>query len=164
MKESHVNHYETLGTHREVMGSLQGHGVHPDLIPIAEEGAITNTDAYRGYLREMRRQERIMFPRRPVIAVPCSLDVLFGKGSSVQTFEGNIRMRQMVAERQDAYENAGKGKKVVVAQEVVDMVLQTSGMFLKQAEDGGDYWLTVDNDTARTKVGAAFRTLRLRGK
>ena len=43
-----------------------------------------------------------MFPRRPRIFVPCSYDVLFGKGSSVQTFEGNKRMREIVGKRQKA--------------------------------------------------------------
>lgn len=146
------------------MASLQGHGVHPALLPLSADGTVTNADSYREYLREMRRQERLIYPRRPQIFVPCSHDVLFGKGSSVQKFEGNQRMRRIVADRQKEYEKAEKGKKVLVAQQVVDMVLESSGMFLKQADDGGEYWLTVDNETARTKVSAAFRTLRIRAK
>lgn len=144
------------------MASLQGHGVLPDLLPFSADGTITNTESYRDYLREMRRQERMLFPRRQLIFVPCSYDVLYGKGSSVQTFEGNKRMRQIVADRQKTYENAEKGKKALVAQEVVEMVLESSGMFVKQADDG-DYWLMVDNESARTKVSAAFRTLRSKG-
>ena len=143
---------------------MQGHGVLPDLLPISEDGRITNVDEYCNYLGEVRRQERMQYPRRSRIFVPCSYDVLFGKGSSIQTFEGNKRMRQIVADRQKSYEKAEKGKKIGVAQEVVDMVLESSGMFLKQADDGGDYWLAVDNETARTKVSAAFRTLRIRSK
>lgn len=73
-------------------------------------------------------------------------------------------MRRIVSDRQYAYEKAEKGKKVSVAQEVVDIVLESSGMFLKQADDGGEYWLAVDNETARTKVSAAFRTLRISSK
>ena len=146
------------------MASLQGHGVLSGLVPLSEEGTITNVDSYREYLREMRRQERMFYTRRARIFVPCSNDVLFGKGSSVQTFEGNMRMRQIVADRQRAYEKAEKGKKIVVAQEVVDVVLGSSGMFLKQADDGGDYWLEVGTESARVKVSAAFRTLRLRSK
>lgn len=146
------------------MASLQGHGILPDMIPISEDGTITNAEEYRSYLREIRRQERIAFPRRQRIFVPCSYDVLSGTGSWVQTFDGNKRMRRIVADKYKAYEKAEKGKKASVAQEVVDMVLESSGMFLKQADDGGDYWLEVDNDSARTKVSAAFRTMRNRGK
>eukprot|EP00526_Cylindrotheca_closterium_P010694 CAMPEP_0113608756 /NCGR_PEP_ID=MMETSP0017_2-20120614/4101_1 /TAXON_ID=2856 /ORGANISM="Cylindrotheca closterium" /LENGTH=395 /DNA_ID=CAMNT_0000517475 /DNA_START=10 /DNA_END=1197 /DNA_ORIENTATION=- /assembly_acc=CAM_ASM_000147 len=152
------------GSHAECMGSMQGHGVPPEILPLEEGGILTNKDAYREYLREMRKEERMKFPRRQHIFVPCSYDVLFGKGSSVQTFEGNKRMRRIVADRQKSYEKAEKGKKVDVAQEVVDMVLESSGMFLKQADDGGEYWLSVDNESARTKVSAAFRTLRIRTK
>ncbi|KAL3934793.1 MAG: hypothetical protein SGBAC_009561 [Bacillariaceae sp.] len=146
------------------MGSMQGHGVPPDIVPLEQGGVITNQDDYREHLREIRRQERMIYPRRQHVFVPCSYDVLFGKGSSVQTFEGNKRMRRIVADRKKSYEKAEKGKKVDVAQEVVMMVLESSGMFLKQADDGGEYWLAVDNDSARTKVSAAFRTLRIRSK
>jgi len=152
------------GSHADCMASMQGHGVPPEILPLEEGGIITNMDSYREYLRGVRKQERRQFPRRPRIFVPCSYDVLFGKGSSVQTFEGNKRMRQIVADKQKSYEKAEKGKKIGVAQEVVEMVLESSGMFLKQADDGGEYWLEVDNETARTKVSAAFRTLRIRSK
>jgi hypothetical protein len=69
-----------------------------------------------------------------------------------------------VTDIQKAYEKAEKGKKVDVAQEVVDIVFESSGMFLKQADDGGGYWLAVDKESARTKARAAFRTLRIRVK
>ena len=150
------------GSHEECMASLQGHGLHPAILPYKEGKGITNADAYRDYLRGVRRQERMQFPRRSTIFVPCSCDVLFGKGSSVQTFEGNMRMRHIISDRQQPYEIAEKGKKVLVAQEVVDIIHESSGMFLKQAEDGGEYWIVVDNDAARTKVSSAFRTLRIR--
>ncbi|CAJ1945962.1 unnamed protein product [Cylindrotheca closterium] len=152
------------GSHNECMASMQGHGVPPEILPLEEGGIVTNKDSYREYLRGVRRQERIQFPRRQQIYVPCSYDVLFGKGSSVQTYEGNKRMRRIVTDRQKAYEKAEKGRKVDVAQEVVDMVHESSGMFLKQADDGGEYWVAVDNESARTKVSAAFRTLRIRSK
>ncbi|CAJ1945963.1 unnamed protein product [Cylindrotheca closterium] len=152
------------GSHNECMASMQGHGVPPEILPLEEGGIVTNKDSYREYLRGVRRQERIQFPRRQQIYVPCSYDVLFGKGSSVQTYEGNKRMRRIVTDRQKAYEKAEKGRKVDVAQEVVDMVHESSGMFLKQADDGGEYWVAVDNESARKKVSAAFRTLRIRSK
>jgi hypothetical protein len=87
-----------------------------------------------------------------------SCDVLFGKGFPIRNHAGNKKFRGLVADYQKSYEKAKKGEKIILAQEVVDTVIQSSGMFLKPH---GDIWLSVDNDAARTKVSAAFRTLRM---
>jgi hypothetical protein len=78
-----------------------------------------------------------------------SCDVLFGKG--------NKKFRALIADCQKSYEKAKKGEKISLAQEIVDTVIESSGMFLKP---DGDVWLPVENDAARTKVSVAFRTLR----
>jgi hypothetical protein len=63
-----------------------------------------------------------------------------------------------VTDIQKAYEKAEKGKKIDVAQKVVDIVFESSKAGRR------DCWLAVDNDSAHTKVSAAFRTLRIRVK
>jgi hypothetical protein len=87
-----------------------------------------------------------------------SRDVLFGKGTPVENHVGNRKFRALdVADCQKRYEKAKKGEKTILAQEIVDTVNQSSGMFLKPE---GDVWLPVENDAARRKVSNAFRTLR----
>jgi hypothetical protein len=93
-----------------------------------------------------------------MIYVPTSCDVLFGKGTRIQNHVGNKKFRALIADCQKSYEKAKKGEKIILAQAIVDTLLESSGMFLKP---DGDVWVPVDNDAARTKVSAAFRTLRM---
>jgi hypothetical protein len=125
---------------------------------VAEGGTISDIGSYRQRLVRQRRQERLSQPRRTMIYVPMSCDVLFGKGTPIQNHVGNTKFRGLVADCQKRYEKARKGVKIILAQEIVDTVIQSSGMFLKP---DGDMWLSVDNDTARRKVSSAFRTLRM---
>ncbi|CAJ1946213.1 unnamed protein product, partial [Cylindrotheca closterium] len=57
------------------------------------------------------------------------------------------------------YEKAKKGRKKVIAQECVDAIRSNGGLFLKQ---DGNKWFVVDIEVAIKKVGALFRSLRLR--
>jgi hypothetical protein len=147
-----------IGSHDECLASLRGHGIEPGVIPVAEGGTISDIDSYRQRLVRQRRQERLIQPRRTMIYVPMSCDVLFGKGTPIQNYVGNKKLRGLITDCQKSYEKAKKGEKIRLAQEIVDTVIESSGMFLKP--DGG-MWLSVDNDAARTKVSAAFRTMRM---
>jgi hypothetical protein len=86
-----------------------------------------------------------------------SCDVLFGKGSRNQDHAGNKKFRALIADCLKSYEKAKKGEKLILAQAIVDTVIESSGMFLKP---DGDVWIPVENDAARTKVSVAFRTMR----
>jgi hypothetical protein len=86
-----------------------------------------------------------------------SCDVLFGKGTPIQNHVGNKNFRLLIADCQKRYEKAQKGEKITFAQEIVDTVIESAGMFLKP---NGDVWVPVENDAAKTKVSAVFRTLR----
>lgn len=112
---------------------------------------------YRLQLRNQRKVERLTQPRRSAIREPSDYDVLLGKGFSTQNHFGNKEFRQLVASKHTVYDGAEKGAKLQIAQDIVDIVHQSSGMFLKQE---GELWIPVDNSVARTKVSAAFRTLR----
>jgi hypothetical protein len=92
-----------------------------------------------------------------MIYVPMICDVLFGKGFPIQNLLGNKKFRTLIADCQKSYEKAKKGEKIILAQAIVDTVIESPGMFLKP---DGDAWLPVENDAARTKVSDAFRTLR----
>jgi hypothetical protein len=124
---------------------------------VAEGGTISDIDSYRQRLVRQRRQERLSQPRRSMIYVPMSCDVLFGKGFPIQNHVGNKKFRGHIGDFQKRYEKAKKGEKIILAQEIVDTVIESSGMFLKL---DGDVWLPVENDAARTKVSVSFRTLR----
>ena len=139
------------------MSSLRGYGIEPDILPIDEDGQITDLEEYRESLVLRRVGERLKYPRRSQIHVPSIFDVLFGKGTPYQDHTGNKRFRALIADHQKQYEKSGRGGKMQVAQSIVDNVLQNTGMFLKP-DDGS--WITVDNDSARSKVSSTFRTMR----
>jgi hypothetical protein len=124
---------------------------------VVEGGTISDIDSYRQQLVRQRRQERLSQPRRTMIYVPMSCDVLFGKGSRIQNHVGNKKFRVLIADCQKSYEKASRGEKTILAQSIVDTVIECSGMFLKP---DGNVWLPVENDAARFKVSAVFRTLR----
>ena len=161
------------GNHEDCLASLQGHGIPRGVLPVQAGGVLTNAAEYRNFLEQHRKKERLSNPPRAIIMVPSPNDVLFGKGSPVQNHIGNKKLRRLVLDCQKSYEKAEKGTKLMVAQEIVDIVLESSGRFLKASEDiidentasgYGCTWINVDNDSARTKVSAMFRTLRWKSK
>lgn len=168
MAESELKHwlpcpmaYSTLsvaGSQAQCLASLQGHGIEPTIFPLDSDGNLTSLEAYRQALLQQRIEERLNHPHRSTLFVPGMNDVLFGKGMPVQNHAGNKILRRLVVDSQKNYEKAKKGAKILLAQEIVDLVYQSGGMFLKPDNDS---WIAVDNDAARTKVSTAFRTLRM---
>ncbi|CAJ1945936.1 unnamed protein product [Cylindrotheca closterium] len=187
------------GPHEDCLASLQGHGIPPGVLPVNAGGVLQNAEAYKTFLEQERKKERLSNPPRVRIMVPSPNDVLFGKGTPVQNHVGNKKLRRLVMDCQKSYEKAEKGTKILVAQEIVDIVLESSGRFLRPADNGmpsafseassddntngnnnnnnnnnsianngvtgyGCSWINVDNESARTKVSAAFRTLRWKAK
>lgn len=124
-----------------------------------EEGGKVDTTEHLQRLKNQRKKERLAQPKRTRIYVPSQFDVLFGKGTPFQDHVGNIKFRSLIADCSKEYDNGNqKGGKMTIAQDIVDTVRESSGMFLKCDEDGS--WVDVDNLTARKKVSTAFRTLR----
>lgn len=139
---------------------LSGHGIDPACLPLTAKGEISDRLEDCRRLEQQRQHERLNFPPRRNFDVPFCNDVLLGKGTPFQIHPGNKNLRFLVADRYKSYEKAQKGVKKVIAQEVIETIHNGGGLFLKQ--DGGT-WIPVKNDVALLKVGAAFRTLRLKG-
>jgi len=95
-------------------------------------------------------------------------DVLFGRGSGPNDHEGNIRFRQLVADRKGEYLSTNhRQTKARIAREIVNSVLIEHGRFLKKVEHadarrlgipkGIDAWIMVDQDTVMEKAKQALR-------
>ena len=151
--------YLCTGTHDEIMSSLAGFGIAPGTMPVAEGCKITNLQAYHERLVDLRATERLTQPRRKNVNFPGKLDVLFGKGTPFQKHPGNVQLRSLVTEQYKAYGKAEKGEKSQIAQEIVQTMQQSAGLFLRP---DGDSWVCVDDDVARHKVSALFRSVRLK--
>jgi hypothetical protein len=98
-------------------------------------------------------------------------DVLSGRGSGPNDHEGNIKFREMVAQRKNEYMSTGNRQtKKNIAQEIVNTVLHAQGRFLKKIE-GSDFknmrfpmntelYQIVDRETAMEKTKQALRQNR----
>jgi uncharacterized protein YigA (DUF484 family) len=91
------------------------------------------------------------------VVIPGPFDVLLGRGKQSQENAGNLRYRNLIESYQERYENARKAEKTSIADEVVQMVKQCQGRFLK--ENHADF-VEVTDTKAREKVSHSFRSLR----
>lgn len=71
---------------------------------------------------------------------------------------GNVRFRSIVGLQMDEYEMATRLEKSLITEKIVQAIRDSDGRFLKR-DDGGE-WEEVDQETARKKVGHAFRNRR----
>jgi hypothetical protein len=90
------------------------------------------------------------------VLVPGELDILLGRGRGAQNHKGNIHYRQVVETFRSRYEQIPqKGAKTQLIREVVAVIYDNGGRFLKQ--DGFGRWIPVDPEVARDKVSHSFR-------
>jgi hypothetical protein len=108
-------------------------------------------------------------------------DVLFGKGRGIQERPGNMRYRQLIESNMEIYNKSSKLKKRNVCEDIVRIILESGGLFLKQEEPqeqkqprGADkmnrgkftsvgsnvQWVMVDHEAALQKVFHGFRNKR----
>merc|ERR1712072_57476 len=91
------------------------------------------------------------------IILPRKFDVLFGKGKS-REHVGNLRCAYLVEQHQAEYERANRSAKTEIAENIIAMVNESGGRFLKK--DRNKCWQEVTHTQAREKVSHFFRRLR----
>ena len=90
---------------------------------------------------------------------PSKYDVLFGRGK-VKDHYGNVHLHQLIAMRHDRYEAAERWEKTIIAEEIVSIIRDLGGRFLKPTKDKFNPWMEVDAEIAREKVSHTFRSRR----
>jgi hypothetical protein len=93
------------------------------------------------------------------ILSPTPNDVLFGRGKVIKEHPANIALYRLADERMLEYEMSSKWEKTVTASEILAMIKERHGRFLKM--EGGN-WVEVDGEVAREKVTHVFRSQRRR--
>lgn len=88
-----------------------------------------------------------------------SADVLFGRGSGPNDHEGNVRFRQLVAERKAEYMATNhRMTKAKIAKDIVNQVFAENGRFLKKIDlPDGEVYELADEDTIMEKAKQALR-------
>jgi len=67
------------------------------------------------------------------VTTPTSLDVISGRGSSIQNHIGNVKFRELVSSRKKEYVEAEKFKKLCISKEIVAQIRANGGRFLKES-------------------------------
>lgn len=70
---------------------------------------------------------------------------------------GNMCYRKLIRDCTETYDNVTYPQKKIITDEIVNIVKQSSGRFLKYSGVG---WLEVGDDVARLKVSHTFRGVR----
>jgi hypothetical protein len=91
--------------------------------------------------------------------VPGKFDVLFGKSKQCRQHTGNLRCQVLIEMNMSRYEQATKVQKSLIADEIIAIVHESKGRFLKQHKDK---WVEVSQSVAKDKVAHFFRNRRLR--
>ncbi|CAJ1959509.1 unnamed protein product [Cylindrotheca closterium] len=142
------------GTHLDCTTALQSFGIPANLIPINSEGTVTSNEYHVAQMKKRRIQERQELRTTRTVMIPCSFDILVGKGKPFQEHPGNMELREWIRKHQTSYEVAQKYEKKNLVLQVIGMVKGRGGRFLK---DVGGCWSEVEEDVARAKVGHLFR-------
>ena len=79
------------------------------------------------------------------------------KSPKYQEHPGNIRLSLLIESFKGNRDAAARGDKAAISEQVVKMIKESRGRFLKREEDC-DEWVEVTDDIAETKVKHGFRT------
>ena len=175
------------GNSAEVNFNLQTYGIPTHEFPVTItqtkncDGTVSehfeiNYDWHLQWLQTHREREQdtASTASSTITIIPKSCDVLFGRGRDTRVHAGNLRAKQLVDMRFEEYEAANKAGKTVIAQQIVDTILESQGRFLTRATESNgndsnsvsdssrtqDGWVEVDSDTARYKIAHFFRRRR----
>jgi hypothetical protein len=95
-----------------------------------------------------------------VVDVPRETDVLLGRGHPYQNNTGNKLMLTFVAQYKEEYGSAPREKKRLVANKILDKVLEKGMRFLRRVQrtDGTGMWEEVNRNVAFEKIWHALRS------
>jgi hypothetical protein len=83
-------------------------------------------------------------------------DVLFGRGRSVYSHIGNMRLHEEKLKVQDMYLGKSRVEKKLISQFLVDLIHELGGRFLKEDKTTG-MWYEANNEEAREKSAQVLR-------
>jgi hypothetical protein len=151
--------YCMLGSWQEIRYSLMTFGLPVDAFPINHDEHDFSLDNHKDWLSRREKLEALdNNDKDEWINEPGPLDVLQGRGMKVQVHPGNLRFRNIIAERQKVYDKSLIHDKTVISKEIVQVIKESGGRFLRQDEGHG--WKLVDDNVARVKTTNAFRDRR----
>jgi hypothetical protein len=90
------------------------------------------------------------------VEVVTDRDVLSGRGGGTNLHPGNRRYRDLILSHRKEYDLASKAKKPSVSRQIVHLIRQNGGRFLRKDSNVGKYY-EIGDDLAREKTSQALR-------
>eukprot|EP00934_Nitzschia_sp_Nitz4_P009202 Nitzschia sp. Nitz4//scaffold83_size84149//16863//18461//NITZ4_005167-RA/size84149-processed-gene-0.51-mRNA-1//-1//CDS//3329558926//9192//frame0 len=165
------------GSALEVAFQLLVFGIRTSEGPMGTDG-VWNTTRHKQWLDQMKGAEeaarkRVLQQRRTeqastssssVNIVPEKFDILMGRTKRSLHHTGNSRMIQLCEMHFELYNSANKLHKTRISDQIVSLIHESGGRFLKwNDEKGTGKWvLETDMLVARNKVAHCFRHVRAR--
>ena len=148
------------GNTAKILRKLEKYGIDRNTVPFeASEGARYpwSTDMHQIWLEERQKKEK----ETPYLhdLEPRRFDVLFGKSNKSLQHPGNLRCNRLVDMYQSKYEKANRRDKTAIASQLVSIIHESNGRFLKKATKGHG-WVEVEDTVARDKISHFFRQRR----
>ena len=152
----------STGSHMEVLYSLNTFGLSREYMPLDNNFNVT-TDKVMLFIRKRREIEDLRELQRArngsgLVDFPRSLDVVLGRGRPYQGYPGNMRLATFIDQQRAQYQSLDRLNKTHLSLEVVRMIKNSGGRFLKRCDDDSGRWWEVPDDVAREKVSHGFRT------
>jgi hypothetical protein len=139
---------QLIGQCQDLVDRLQKQKLQQQKLP-QQTGAVNQCPVLRHQKSELIVKNQI-----------AKFDVLFGRGK-VKDHYGNIYLHQLIAMKQGRYEAAERWEKTIIAEEIISIIRDRGGRFLKPSKvKTNETWTEVDAETAREKVSHTFRSRR----
>ncbi len=130
-------------------------GVPVEHFPVTYEGELKTSNHLKWLARRKLKEKDIQsLGKFEGVDLPCTYDILLGRGKSIQNHSGNILMRNLIWHYIPIYRSATKKGKVVWT--VLHATKATGARFLERQTNG--WWVEVSDEVARAKVSMSFRT------
>ena len=163
------------GLPTECLYKLMTFGIPTTAIPLGIDGETLKTAVHSKWFKRRKAKEAWLLERErysvgccdnislefPGVELPSRHDVLLGRGRPTSDHSGNQVLHDILTTHRDEYDAAkGKGRKTELAQNIVGLIHQSSGRFLKRNDKIHGWWQEVPNDVAVEKVCHGFRAKR----
>ena len=106
---------------------------------------------------QTRMQKETTRTNHVAVVVPGPNDVLMGRGKIFKENPGTLRLKRIVLQQEDRYNNGSKFEKTVVIHSILRMIQDHGGRFLKKTPEG---WIELSQDKAHDKISHSFRNKR----
>eukprot|EP00980_Cylindrotheca_fusiformis_P019708 scaffold6883_cov113-Cylindrotheca_fusiformis.AAC.1 len=149
------------GSHSECQYSLATFGINIADFPVDMNGMLKLANHTKWLERRQIKENclNLNIVKDGAVDLPSRFDVLLGRGKPFNSHPGNKRLHEIIGNFFIEYNQLFRSQKTKLAADIVQMVHEYGGRFLKQDEESA-MWVEVSDLEARNKVAHGFRRKR----